>query len=126
MMPDDGTKSGPGVDLEKRRIRFDYIKSNNFRVIHVDGVYGGLSPHGQIGISIWNERWPIPKQVTHKLKDDMNLGEEIEEELIIRNAIVREVEAYLVMDVQIAIVLRDWLDDKIKAIEKAQMEPQGE
>lgn len=118
-MAEDPKSPRPGVDPEKKIIRFDYIKSNLFRVIHVDGVFGGHSPNGQfIQMTLWNERWPIPKQTTHDLKDNGELGEERREERLSRNAIVREAEAHLVMHVSVAKQMRDWIDEKLKAYEK--------
>jgi hypothetical protein len=105
----------PGIDVEAGRIRFDFIKSNFFRVIHVEGVFGGNSPRGLINMAVFNERWPIPKQITHKFTEGQS-GEEIERAS--RDAIVREVEAQLVMDVKTAKVICKWLQGKIDNIEK--------
>jgi hypothetical protein len=46
------------------------------------------------------------------------IGKEILEERITRDAIVREVEALLVMDIEVATRMRDWIDDKIKKIQE--------
>ncbi len=117
-MPDETKEHPPGVDTEKGRIKFDYIKSNYFRAIHVDGVFGGTSPSGLIRMSVWNERWPIPKQTISELKEDGSVGREIREERISRDAIVREIETDLVMDVETAVKIRNWLDDKVKNLLK--------
>ncbi len=113
------TLKSPGINEEEENITFDYIKSNNFRVIYADGVHGGLSPKGDlIQISIWNERWPIPRQTTHEFSKEGKLGSEILGLRITRDAIVREVEAEIIMTVPNAELLRDWLDEKIKATQK--------
>ena len=39
----------------KRTVTFDYIKSNLFRVIHADGVWGGIAPTGKIHLSFFND-----------------------------------------------------------------------
>lgn len=112
-------KTVPGIDQEAGRIRFDYIKSNYFRVIHIDGVFGGNAPRaGLIHMAIWNERWPIPKQSTFEFNPNGQLGKEIEEERVTRDAIVREVECLLIMDITNAKVIRDWLNEKIANLEK--------
>jgi hypothetical protein len=105
----------PGIDEKEKRIRFDYIKSQFFRVIHVDGIFGGTSPIGKaIRMSVWNERWPIPKQTVHEMDELGNLLKEVVEERIQRDAIVREVEVDLVMDVDCAKQMREWLSRKIE------------
>jgi len=112
-MPKDRTQTPPGVDFEAQTIKFDYIKGNYFRVVHVDGAFGGNSPKGDIRMSVWNERWPIPKQTTYKLQECGKVGDEIREDRISRGAVVREVEVELVMDVEVAKNIRNWLNDKI-------------
>jgi hypothetical protein len=109
----------PGINEEAHQVRYDFIKSNHFRVIHVDGICGGISPRGGlVHMAVWNERWPIPKQTVHEFTPDAEVGKEILAERVMRNAIVREVEAQLVMDISEAKRLRDWLDDKIKSFEE--------
>lgn len=119
MTTDGEKKIGPGIDLEKRTISFDYIKGNNFRVIHVDGVYGGNSPQpGAIHIDIFSERWPIPKRTVSQFGPEGEVGQEIAEERITRDAVVREVEAHLIMNIEVATRLRNWLTDKIAKYQK--------
>jgi hypothetical protein len=108
----------PGVDEESGQVRFDYIKSNLFRVIHVDGIFGGISPNRKIHFSAWNERWPIPKQLSYKLTPEGTRGEEIKEARVSRDAVVREVEVHLIMDVATAKRVHVWLGQKIAIAEK--------
>jgi hypothetical protein len=114
-MEEEAKKGPPGIDVEAGRIRFDFIKSNYFRVIHVEGVFGGNSPRGLINMAVFNERWPIPKQITHEFTDGQS-GEEIERTS--RDAVVREVEAQLVMNIETAKIICKWLESKIKNAEK--------
>ncbi|NQU08599.1 MAG: hypothetical protein HQ583_08560 [Candidatus Abyssubacteria bacterium] len=111
-MSDKPKQAPPGVDFDAQEIRFDYIKGNFFRVIHVDGVFGGNSPQGNIRMCVWNERWPIPQQMVYELKEGGVLGKE--KNRITRGAVVREVEADLVMDVETAKRIKAWLEDKIE------------
>lgn len=114
-------RTPPGIDRETETVTFDYVKGNFFRVIHVDGVFGGANPTGkQICMAVWNERWPIPKQVVHRLSTQGALGDEIGELRVSRNAIVREVDVELIFDIDCAKQMRDWLNDKIA---KAQAAP---
>jgi hypothetical protein len=108
----------PEPEAEPNRVRFDYIKSASFRVIHVDGVVGGLTPRLDVHMDFWSERFPIPQQVVHRVNADGNLGDEIKPERKTREAIVREVEAGVVMDLDTARAFRDWLNDRIAEIEQ--------
>lgn len=44
------------------QIRFNYIKSAQFRVIHADGAIGGVTPNGFIHMALFNERAAIPRE----------------------------------------------------------------
>ena len=114
-MSEDVKKGPPGIDVGAGEIRFDFIKSNYFRVIHVEGAFGGSSPHNLINMAIYNERWPIPKQITKEFKEN-KAGREIDRAT--RDAIVREVEAQLVMDVATAKRICEWLQKQIGSIEE--------
>ena len=111
----DKKEPNPGINLEDQKVRFDYIKANQFRMIHVDGLFGGISPNSNIFMSLWSERWPIPKQTAHKLSKDGSIQGEILEERVSRDAIVREIDVGVVMNINVAIQMREWLNDKIKA-----------
>ena len=125
MMDDGKNKPAESPGAEKtdeeprpRHVRFDYIKGQFFRVIHADGVVGGLTPRLDVHMDFWSERFPIPKQVVHALKEDGSLGEEVKAERQTRDAIVREVEAGVVLDVETARALRDWLNERIAEADK--------
>jgi hypothetical protein len=93
---------------------FDLIKSNYFRVIHADGVVGGLSPNGNIHMALYSERRAIPTKMVHPLEGAVRLGPEIRSKRQGRTAVVREVEADIVISVEHAIRLHKWLGEKIE------------
>lgn len=97
---------------------FDYIKSNFFRVIHVDGVLGGFNSRGLLNIDLWSERPPIPTHAEYKIIDGKTFGEEIVERRLGRKSMIREVEAAVVMDLQLAKAFHGWLTAKIEELEK--------
>jgi len=41
-------------------IKIHYHKANFFRVVHVDGVFGGITPSRNIFVSLYNQRTPLP------------------------------------------------------------------
>lgn len=103
-------------------LRYDYIKSNLFRMIHADGVIGGPTPKGLIFAAFWNERSPIPQQVAHEIVKTeggpgvARLGRELTDQRVTRQAVVRETEVGVLMDVEMADRLRGWLEQQIQAI----------
>lgn len=100
----------------QEKVKFDYIKSQHFRVIHVDGAVGSVTPTGLIHFALYNERAAIPRQTTHFLNPDGTLGDRISEETISRETIIREMDVDVILSVDVAISLRDWLDGKIKEV----------
>jgi hypothetical protein len=111
-------------------ISFDYIKSNLFRVVYVTGAFGGLDAQARtIHMAVFNERRPIAQTTVQPVLPDGTLGPEKKEKRKSRSALVREVEADLVMDAQTAAALRQWLDDQLVQLTKltqAKMNPTEE
>ena len=98
-------------------VSFEYIKSNHFRVIRLDGVHGGLGPKANtVQMALFSERQAIPRRETFKVKDGSLQvpPKEIEG----RNAIIREIEIEAIMDIPTAKTLKQWLDKKIRTAEK--------
>ena len=130
-MQDDAKGQSPPVPGV---IRFDYLKSNFHRVVHADGVVGGPNGGGTLTINFWNERAPIPQQVTHQLiheegSNALTLGDEIVSARVSREAIVREVEVSVTMSPQAARGLHSWLArhlETLDAINKVRLEHEKE
>lgn len=103
----------PASLLAQGELEFDFEKSNYFRVIHVDGFFGGVAPATQLlHVAVFNERQPIPKKVFHAVNDGV-LQPETMEKREIRSGLFREVEADLILTLETAMALRIWLDEKI-------------
>lgn len=98
-------------------VPFNYIKSNDFRVIHVDGAIGSVTPRGLIHAALFSERMPIPKLMTHPVGPDGNLMPATEQD--VRPGVVREVEVSLMLDRGAAELLRIWLGEQIAELDRA-------
>ncbi|HEY1690869.1 MAG TPA: hypothetical protein VGG39_01830 [Polyangiaceae bacterium] len=105
------------TDEKPSSVRFHFIKSAQFRTIHVDGLWGGLTPRGLIHIAFFSERLPIPQQLVQGVNDDGTLGDEILESRVSKEGVVRELEVDAIIDVDIARALHSWLDQQIKTHE---------
>jgi|ERR1700723_572588 hypothetical protein len=99
------------------KISFFFIKSNYYRVVHVDGAFGGLTPQGKVFVSMYSERAPIPEIITHELKDSgSRLGQEIIPDRKSKEGIIREVEVGLSMDEAAAEAFHKWLGEQIQIL----------
>ena len=73
-----------------------YTKSNFYRVIHVDTIYGGSAPTpGNVMITVCSSRVPLPEKSVNDAS-----GKEIPGKRIVRYGIEQEAEAALVMNLQ--------------------------
>lgn len=90
-----------------------YTKSNFYRVIHVDGLYGGPAPTlGNIVMTVFSSRVPFPDQSANDAS-----GKEIVQRRVAKPGIEQEVEASLVLNLQTAKSMHLWLDSVIKNTE---------
>jgi hypothetical protein len=100
-------------------IKFHYVKSNYFRVIHGDGLFGGFTPSGDIFFSVYSERAPLP-DVTVQAIEHGNLGKEIIAQRVSSDGIVRELEVGVSMNAKVARSLIVWLEERVKIAEQFQ------
>lgn len=106
-----------GTEQKKRKIKIHYLKSNFFRVIHMDGVFGGLSPQGALSVGIYSERRPLPDLVIQELDEETGqLGKEVKR--VSKDGVLRELEANLIIDLEVARTFRDWLTRHLEQAEQ--------
>ena len=104
-------------------VTFRYVESPSARVMHIDGIFGGLGPNG-IHMAVFSQRLPIPESSTHEISPSGQIG--IEKHREGADGVVRTIEAHLILHPRTAIVMRNWLDDKIKQIEETQTTDGGD
>ena len=92
------------------RITFDFVRSPSFRVVHSNGVWGGITPRRELSVSFFSERWAPPLHVTHSVKNG-SVGPEISREGATN--IQREVEVEVLMSMEEAVHFHRWIGEKI-------------
>jgi hypothetical protein len=115
--------NGDDLRNDTPTVTFNYLKSAFYRVIHVDGAIGGITPRGLIHCSIYSERAAIPRVTRHTLNPDGSLGNATVVES--REGVSREMEADLILDRRAARELRDWLTRQLDQLAKL-AEPGGQ
>ena len=96
-------------------VEFHFVKSEFFRVIHVDGAHGGPTPQGLIHMALYSERTPIPRQIVNHVSADGTVGREVSRDS--RNGVYREVEASAIMSLDVARALHHWLETHIERMD---------
>lgn len=112
-MEDENATIQSPVENPTGEIPIFYVKSNFYRVVHTDGIYGGGAPTpGNIIMTVFSHRVPLPEKSANDA-----FGNEIPEKRIARYGIENELEVSLVMELNTAKIMRQWLDNSIKNTE---------
>jgi hypothetical protein len=107
----------PGPEVPKS-IKFHYIKSTQFRVIHAEGAIGGITPTRDVFISLFNERAALPQMTEFTVSAEGTLGAEIAREG--KRGLVREMEVAVLLSATAAKNLAQYLIDQVKLIEESE------
>jgi hypothetical protein len=99
-------------------VNFDYLKSNQFRVVHADGAFFALTPQGGLTVAFFAERQPIPRRITHKVNMDGSVGEEIAEQRVVRDAMIRDTEVAVTMTAETAKRIKETLEGILKKLDE--------
>lgn len=110
--------TGNGGEAKPKAV-FHYIKGQQFRVIHLDGVIGSVTPHMNIHMAMFNERPAIPQRMTYSVKADGALGEPVDSETVSRGGLVRELDVDVMMNLSVAEALYKWLGARIQELKAA-------
>jgi hypothetical protein len=98
-------------------IRFFYEKGKYFRVAHVDGVIGGLTPTRDVFVSIYSQRVALPQTIDQTITPDGKLGAVVGKSG--KEGIFREMEIGLVMSPEVANQIAEFLRDHARAAQKS-------
>jgi hypothetical protein len=99
------------------KIRFHYEKGRLFRVLHVDGVLGGITPTRNIFVSLYSQRAPLPKVVDQTFAPDGTLTDEVVVEG--KTGVFREMEIGLVVTAAVAKEIARFLNEQAKLLEES-------
>ena len=102
------------------KVRFNWVRSSHFRVIHADGAYGGITPYGNVFFSLYSDHPALPVSTVHSLTDEGALGPELSGEKKLQDGVERELEVSVVMTLDTARALQRWLDERVKVLEALQ------
>ena len=105
------------------KITFHYEKDEDYRLIPVNGVWGGMTPRGDILTHFFHESYTLPKAVTHVVTSDGQLGEEVQR--IPKNEIQRKVLVGMVLTAEQAESIGKWLLAKARNVRERTLEKGG-
>jgi len=93
----DSESNNPESSSAQETIAFYYLKTPDYRIVHVDGAIGGVTPQGNIQVSVYAEHAAIPQKAVFHVTEDGALGDEIVDQRVARDGLIREMSVSLVM-----------------------------
>lgn len=104
------------------KITFKYKFDKNYNPHYVTGAFGGLTERGELVINFYLDRMALPIEQTHTVIDGhLELpGDKLPADL--ENTRIRFVDMGVIMNLQTAKELREWLDGRIQTLENAKSE----
>lgn len=107
--------------MDKQSLKFKYIFSDDYNPVYVNGAQGGVNPQGEIIANFYLERLALPTSQTQSITQEGTLGEVINTEPEdLNKSFVRFVKNGIVMNLQSAKSIYNWLGGLIEQCEKAQ------
>ena len=106
--------------MEKKSVKINYVKTNSYRSYHVDGVHGGITPKFNLYMDLFLDRNVTPRVIEHEINNKGSLtskGEVIES----LEGSIREIECGLIMDINTAKSIHEWLGNQIKEYDQLLM-----
>ncbi|MBI4746255.1 MAG: hypothetical protein HY786_06920 [Deltaproteobacteria bacterium] len=104
-------------------IKFKYIFPDDYNPIYVNGIYGGVTPNGDIVANFFFERHALPNSQSQQLMANGTLGELVSNEPEdLQKSMVRVVNSGVILNVRTAKELHRWLGEQLKIAEKMEKE----
>jgi len=101
------------------QLTFKYIFDDHYNPTFANGVYGGVTPSGELVVNFYLERHALPDRVTHQLTPDGTLGDEIERKPDDHpESLVRFVSSGVVLTLDGARAVHAWLQEQIQRAER--------
>lgn len=107
------------ADEAKRptEIEFFFEYDPGYRIVAANGVWGGITPRGDIQLDFFVERQGVPESVRNRVTDQGGLGDET-----CRNPekrITRRLQIGVLLSQEDADTLADFLKEKVARLEKS-------
>lgn len=103
--------------VSSKELTFNYVKTPSYRTYHVDGIYGGLTPNGNVYCELFIDRNVTPQTVVHELDENGKLSG-VPKKKTGKTGYIREIECGIIMDIEAALTMKEWLGDKIDQYQK--------
>ena len=98
-------------------LTFDFELDPNYRIIASNGIWGGMTPRGDMRLDFFVESQAMPESVTNKVEKG-RIGKETKRVPAGRK-IVRKIQVGILMTPELADSVADFIKEKLTAFRKA-------
>ena len=91
----------------ERKIQVKYVRSPGYKIVPAGGVFGGVTPHGQLLCNFFVEYQDYPEKSEITVGADGKTG--VENIYSTENAYIREVQVAIVLSRDVARSIGQWL-----------------
>ena len=96
---------------EDRQIKFRFEYDPAYRLVGANGIWGGITPRGDIRLDFFVESLGTPEHVTHLIAPDGRLGPELSRSQ--PEGIVRRVQVGVLLSLEQADSVADFIKQKV-------------
>lgn len=108
-------------------VNFKYKFDDNYNPLYINGAYGGINPRGEIIANFYFERNPLPYEEKRHIDEAGEFVGEIETNPKEHETnVVRYVSAGVVMNLDSAKAIHQWLGQHIEQFEQENKTEKGE
>jgi len=101
-------------ELEKKRVRVEYKKTSDYKIIPATGAYGGATPQGEILCHFYVEYMVPPDSIEIEINPANGTSKEIERTA--EKPFIRELNTGVLMRPDIAKSVGEWLIEQANAV----------
>ena len=108
-----------------KKVKFRFVRDGEYRLVPVNGVWGGVTPRGDITAEFFHEALICPVSVTHAVTEADGLGPEVERQLDDPSSqVTRSLMFGVVLTPEHAESIGQWLVDKARESQAMQLTAQ--
>ena len=109
-----------------KEAKITYTKSPDYKFVYANGIYGGLTGKGELRFEFFQEFHPHPDEEIVEITEGGGLGKSEVKSDLTRIELIREKQAGVVMSMNCAQAIYQWLGQKIEAYKTIQAMQGGE
>lgn len=104
-----------GIVMSNFNLNFKYKFDEDYNPLYINGVYGGVSPRGELVLNFYLERQSLPYEEQSTFDEDGNLIEVIVKPENRDINIIRYIQNGVVMNTETALAMKNWIDAFLKS-----------